>query len=617
MPASSKPAPPQLHFDDGSRVMADAGSNSNVGLTSSKNADQNIAKSERGEVPFREYYEIDNICDQIIERLDLVRIHSTANVDNSTSDENKSTSLPFLCKIALQFPDELLPDADEVCWAMEEGIQKSFNEQISKVNSQETQVLSLLSPLVFVLGDTTYGSCCVDEVAALHLNADLIVHYGNACLSPTSNLPVIYSFGSTPMKKEEENECVDLVLKEMETLESKRLLILYNVRYHHSIPRIVEKIQHGGVNDVIMGKIPEQHFLKQNKGPKRLDKCGESGMDCCNVSTNDSPGLDTDGCCRQTVDKIMQTNINNDQKSENEQKALYIGGLQVVFPNNDSTLSDYTLLYIGQNCRQMVNIMLRCSGKDGAAACWSYTFDSGTNFSTDASNVCRRELNRRFYLTEKARMASIIGIVVGTLGVSRFQSVVTNLRKRIEASGRGCYTLVVGKVNVAKLANFGEIETFVLVACPENSMLDSRDFHVPVITPMEMEIALGEREWDGFYSNDFSDFLGSADLDRDEDRNNDNEGSEKDDSGDDDDDDDKPHFSLISGSYVSNPKVSTDQDLDLRALPGKGQMTAYNSEAAKFLQKREYQGLESDIGKTEVAPASKGQTGIASDYGNR
>ena len=38
--------------------------------------------------------------------------------------------------------------------------------------------------LLFVLGDTSYGACCVDEVAAQHLSADVIVHYGRTCLSP-------------------------------------------------------------------------------------------------------------------------------------------------------------------------------------------------------------------------------------------------------------------------------------------------------------------------------------------------------------------------------------------------------------------------------------------------
>jgi hypothetical protein len=41
----------------------------------------------------------------------------------------------------------------------------------------------------------------------------------------------------------------------------------------------------------------------------------------------------------------------------------------------------------------------------------------------------------------------------------------------------------------------------------------------------------------------------------------------------------------------------------------------YKSEAAAFLQQREYQGLETFAGETEAKAAISGQRGIASDYG--
>lgn len=65
-------------------------------------------------------------------------------------------------RIALQFPDELLPDSASVASRLRERTGKS----------------------IFILADTSYGSCCVDEVAAEHVNADFIVHYGRSCLSP-------------------------------------------------------------------------------------------------------------------------------------------------------------------------------------------------------------------------------------------------------------------------------------------------------------------------------------------------------------------------------------------------------------------------------------------------
>jgi diphthamide biosynthesis protein 2 len=202
----------------------------------------------------------------------------------------------------------------------------------------------------------------------------------------------------------------------------------------------------------------------------------------------------------------------------------------------------------------------------------------------------------------------------------------------IEASGRSCYTFVVGKINIAKLANFAEVECFVLVACSEASVLeDERDFHIPIVTPLELEIALGESEWCGgdSCSTDFNDFLHGKDdqitkeviiCEQDDSCSDDGDG---DNHSIQDDDDDEPFFSMISGTYVSKPntinkqhaEMNNDDEKDLQNFPGSGQLTEYKSEAAEFWKKREYKGLDANIGKDKVKPAVMGQTGIASDYG--
>lgn len=48
----------------------------------------------------------------------------------------------------------------------------------------------------FVLGDVTYGACCVDDLSAAALNADLLIHYGHSCLVPVDNtvIPCLYVF---------------------------------------------------------------------------------------------------------------------------------------------------------------------------------------------------------------------------------------------------------------------------------------------------------------------------------------------------------------------------------------------------------------------------------------
>ena len=66
-----------------------------------------------------------------------------------------------------------------------------------------------------------------------------------------------------------------------------------------------------------------------------------------------------------------------------------------------------------------------------------------------------------------------------------------------------------GKPNPAKMGNFLEVDVFVLIACPENSLIDSRDFMKPIVTPLELEIALkpDSRQWDGRLSCLFSELL--------------------------------------------------------------------------------------------------------------
>ena len=40
---------------------------------------------------------------------------------------------------------------------------------------------------VMILGDVTYGACCIDDFTARALGAQLLVHYGHSCLGAMCN----------------------------------------------------------------------------------------------------------------------------------------------------------------------------------------------------------------------------------------------------------------------------------------------------------------------------------------------------------------------------------------------------------------------------------------------
>ncbi|KAK3921187.1 2-(3-amino-3-carboxypropyl)histidine synthase subunit 2 [Frankliniella fusca] len=108
-----------------------------------------------------------------------------------------------------KFPDNLLCDSPDVLLSL----QHSSGAQC------------------FILGDTSYGSCCVDEVSAEHVQADGIIHFGHACLSPTKRLPVLYIFQRKPLNIQ---KLVDAVTVTFENCNTK-LLVIYDVGYAHKI----------------------------------------------------------------------------------------------------------------------------------------------------------------------------------------------------------------------------------------------------------------------------------------------------------------------------------------------------------------------------------------------
>ncbi|XP_075984266.1 diphthamide biosynthesis 1 [Anticarsia gemmatalis] len=78
-------------------------------------------------------------------------------------------------RVALQLPEGLTMFATTLC-----DIIETFTEADT-----------------VIMGDVTYGACCIDDFTALALGVDLLVHYGHSCLIPidqTGDIKVLYIF---------------------------------------------------------------------------------------------------------------------------------------------------------------------------------------------------------------------------------------------------------------------------------------------------------------------------------------------------------------------------------------------------------------------------------------
>ncbi|ORX46325.1 diphthamide biosynthesis protein 2 [Hesseltinella vesiculosa] len=474
-------------------------------------------------------------------------------------------------KVALQFPDEMLSDADAVVSMLKD-----------KVPNAE----------FFVLADTSYGSCCVDEVASQHVQAQVIIHYGHSCLSPTSHLPVLYIFGHLPIDVKRSVQ----KLTSMVPNQTQPIILMSNVEYSYAMDDMCNQLKRH-YTQIIPTRIRQQdvHSLP-------LPSTCKDDLDdeCC-------------GGCGNSA-KNRGSNVKHELSSVSNQQ----NGRHYELPDGVA-LNDCVIFFIGHDGPTMNNVMMVHNQCQAIIEILQdvYSFDPSTNQGRQETVAVNRRLMKRYTMVQKAKDAMTIGIVVGTLGVASYMNIIEHLKKVIVAARRKWYLFVMGKLNVAKMANFMEIDCYVLVACPENSLIDSKEFYRPIVTPYELELALMKSaEWTGNYVLDFSKLLPhlrSGDFQYDE---------EKDDGS----SDDEGHFSLITGQYVSNPfqKVRhTSEDAmaltsQLSGLTLRNQETTItqllNSTAGDYLQKRSYQGLDPKIGEDEASVVEEGRSGIARGY---
>ncbi|KAL6875688.1 hypothetical protein ACP4OV_013201 [Aristida adscensionis] len=377
-------------------------------------------------------------------------------------------------RVALQFPDELLKDAAAVA--------RALRRELGGAGAGGVRV--------FVMADTAYNSCCVDEVGASHIDAQCVVHYGHACMSPTSNLPAFFVFGKASL---DIGACAHSLL-ECSRKSNKRILVLYGLEYAYALDGLRQAIEdsyksHSGLPEVRYAGVLCSVMSPSSSAEE--NECLQSN----GTSSNDALSVHNDEAT------FFNYHCNMEQSSSTHKYTL--GGLTWDI-SNEEKMEDYLIFWIGQDNSAFANIVLTFN------KCEIVRYDTTSNqLSTDVSHLMKI-LRRRYYLVEKAKDANIVGILVGTLGVAGYLHIIEKMKALIKAAGKKSYTLVMGRPNSAKLANFPECEVFVYVSCAQTALLDSKEFLAPVITPFEAVLAFNRgREWTGEYLMDFKDLITS------------------------------------------------------------------------------------------------------------
>lgn len=215
-------------------------------------------------------------------------------------------------------------------------------------------------------------------------------------------------------------------------------------------------------------------------------------------------------------------------------------------------------------------------------------------------------MRRRYFYIEKCKDAQALGIVVGTLVAKGYLDLVKHIQALARNRGVRTYLISVGKVNPSKLANFSEIDCFVLIGCPENNLFTSRDFYKPLLSVFEVEMALNPAWHDKLPENycvDFKELLPEGRFYRDY------EG--------------QPlivgDVSLVSGQIRFAKDVNDEKSADSSntgTVQLKKNHQVMGSDSGSSFQMRSFTGLDQALGKTEAAKIEQGRAGLSIKYDN-
>ncbi|XP_035741015.1 2-(3-amino-3-carboxypropyl)histidine synthase subunit 2-like isoform X1 [Vespa mandarinia] len=416
-------------------------------------------------------------------------------------------------KVCLQFPDDLLSDSVNIALHIEKYINRK----------------------VYILGDTTCGSCCVDIITAQHANADGIIHFGHACLNPVNQ---ILAFHVLP-KKSIDVTCFQDQFKEALQDTTKKCILFYDVAYAHLIECIYNNLKPIFKNLIL------------------------STLNCkSNVEFTDSKDAST---------------------------MVVLGRRYILM--NDTTINDYEAVFLGENGKTFSTLAMSIPAKK-----WYY-FE---NNKVIEFNVLHSPwLKRRRFLVEKLKDAKVVGIVVATLGIQDYLKCISMVKNILKEKNKKTYTLCVGKINPTKLANFPEIDAFIVIACSENEVFDSRDFLRPILMPFEVDLAFNtSRKFSTQYCMDFRQILPDG-------LNYCNFETSM-----------ETDVSLISGDIRNADKdILCIDKMDALVLKTPG-VVAIGNAGAQFLQERSWKGVEQRLGKDSPCSAHIGRSGLASHYNN-
>lgn len=283
----------------------------------------------------------------------------------------------------------------------------------------------------FILGDVTYGACCVDDLSAAALSADLLIHFGHSCLVPIdfTAIPCLYIFVEIFI---DSNRLLDQ-LKLNFSSEKFSFIIAGTIQFSQAIRTVKPELERLGFRVLV----PQAKPLS----------AGE-----------------VLGCTAPTV-TIGKQHLTSQSEGSGEE----------------------VIIFVADGRFHLEALMIANPG----VKAFRYDPYLGKLFLEEYDYEGMKKERRR--AIERAKGTRNWGIVLGTLGRQGNPRILERLEEKMSKKGLDWTVVLMSELSPQRIALFEDsVDAWIQIACPRLSIDWGDAFLKPLLTPFEAEIALGE-----------------------------------------------------------------------------------------------------------------------------
>ncbi|KAJ3563395.1 hypothetical protein NP233_g8971 [Leucocoprinus birnbaumii] len=390
-------------------------------------------------------------------------------------------------------------NASMVALQMPEGLQM-FACTIADIIERFTNALTV------IMGDVTYGACCIDDYTAVALGCDMMVHYGHSCLVPVDQTAIktLYVF-------------VEIGIDSAH-LHQERLLDA-----EEELSRIPagQQIASGMAQLRIEGPSidsfeTELHSPTASAEPTRLALVSTIQFVAALQKLKEDLSTEYTPVAQEKPSGLISNGVDGNTSNEPVARTKYwTGAYEATIPRSKPLspgeilgctapfLKDVdALIYLGDGRFHLESIMI--ANPDIPAFRYDpyskkftrerYNHLEMQTIRDQAVQTARKSIEAYRALEVAEEGPPLWGVVLGTLGRQGNVNQMQAITRQLEASSTSIpyIPILLSELSPAKLALFNpHISTFIQTSCPRLSIDWGYAFDRPLLSPYETAVAVG------------------------------------------------------------------------------------------------------------------------------